>query len=251
MKVILYDFPFMKGQKQPSISAFSMKLATVMRMLGVEYHTKGSMKKGPKGKIPFIDCDGVVVADSTFCTEYLQEKTGKDLNEKLDEKQKSIATLLQRMLEENFYWATCYMQVIDDPTDVKEQFFSTLPYGFQNLFYSMGASSMKKKLDVHGIGRHSREEIMSIAMKDLRAVSGILGTNKFMLSDEPSLADAVVFGMLAAVPDYVAKDNPVVAGLQSGDEFANLRAYLGRMKEKYWPDWDDIVASGKGHNPID
>ncbi len=57
-----------------------------------------------KGKTPFITYNGIDVADSQFCIDFLNDKRGIDLNKHLTIEQKSIARAFQKMTEENLYW---------------------------------------------------------------------------------------------------------------------------------------------------
>lgn len=54
------------------------------------------------------------------------------------------------------------------------------------LNYQFYFAQIKKRLFAHGIGRHSREEIFSIAFDDLKALSTYLGGKKFFGGDQPS-----------------------------------------------------------------
>src|SRR5665811_2247155 len=50
-----------------------------------------------------------------------------------------------------------------------------------------------------GIGRHSREDVINFMKKDLEIASNILGSNKFLLGDEPSIDDCSLFGFLVQI----------------------------------------------------
>lgn len=100
--------------------------------------------------------------------------------------------------------------------------------------------SIKKNLYGHGISRHSLQEIQHIVRGDMRALSDLLGDKPFFFGDEPSTIDACVFSFTANV----------IYGLRQGswpnemmkNEFPNLVAFNSRMKERYWSDWDEIIA---------
>ena len=70
----------------PNASPFCMKVETYLRMAGLPHELVNDglrVMKAPKGKLPFIDDDGVVVADSTFIIEHLQRRYGAPLDEAL------------------------------------------------------------------------------------------------------------------------------------------------------------------------
>lgn len=56
---------------------------------------------------------------------------------------------------------------------------------------------VKKRMEANGIGLHSPTEIYQITGDNLRAVSEMLGSKKFICGDEPCEDDAAIFGMLS------------------------------------------------------
>ena len=131
------------------------------------------------------------------------------------------ATLVQERGIENLSWTLNEFGV---PTLLK--FPAKLAFGRK------ASSAMWK----HGIGRHSQEEIHSIATDDIRACSSFLGNKQFFMGDKPSVIDAVMFGFFAEMA-YAMPPGSWVTRLVTED-FKNLKDYCERMKEKYWPDWD-------------
>ena len=57
-----------------------------------------------KKKSPWMTCDGVEVADSQICLEYLNRMYRKDFNSHLNQEQRAISRAFQKMVEENTYW---------------------------------------------------------------------------------------------------------------------------------------------------
>ena len=101
---------------------------------------------------------------------------------------------------------------------------------------------MQKSLWAHGIGRHSREEIYSIAERDLRAVSELLGEKKFVMGNKPCLLDAVMFG-LVSVFIWNVPSSPQAKLIRS--ELKNLEEHCYNIKEEYFPDWDQLMLKHK------
>jgi glutathione S-transferase len=60
------------------------------------------LERSPKGKVPWITLNGVVVSDSQFCIEYLTKKYGKDLSDNLNTIEKAISRALLKLCEESF-----------------------------------------------------------------------------------------------------------------------------------------------------
>lgn len=105
---------------------------------------------------------------------------------------------------------------------------------------------LRQNLWGHGIGRHSREEIYSIAERDLRAVSQVLGTKRFIMGSKPCLLDAAIFG-LVAVFLWNVPHSPQAKLIRS--QLKNLEAHCYTIKEEYFPDWDELIL--KNTNSLD
>ena len=106
------------------------------------------------------------------------------------------------------------------------------------LLVRFGFRNLKENLRCQGIGRHTPEEVRQIVAKDLRSLSAILGSKKYLFSDSaPSSVDAAVFGQLA-LPYYHAPDSYHHRLMQG--EFSNLGQYVESMRSEFFPDWDEL-----------
>ncbi|KAK3742288.1 hypothetical protein QZH41_013102 [Actinostola sp. cb2023] len=81
-----------------------LKLETFLRMTNIAYKPFYGWKPSPKGKMPWIEYKGNIVADSYFSIKFLSKEFGVDLDEHLTNEQKGIATAFIVTLEENTYW---------------------------------------------------------------------------------------------------------------------------------------------------
>ena len=106
----------------------------------------------------------------------------------------------------------------------------------------MFQKQLKASLNGHGMGRHKKDEVYAIAKKDLQTLSDYLETKPFVMGQEPTQVDASVFGYLAQIV-WQDTDSPQHAAVYG--EFKNLISYCERMKERYWPDWDEAIAYRK------
>lgn len=70
------------------------------------------------------------------------------------------------------------------------QKFAKVPYIIMLYFgYMYGNAAWSQ-----GIARHSKEQIETWTIRDIRNMSAILGDNKYLLGDEPCASDAAFFG---------------------------------------------------------
>src|SRR4051812_47536407 len=94
-----------RAWKLPCGSPACFKLETWLRMTEIAYEPAPlEFSKAPKGKIPFIEHDGLMMGDSTLIIEYLKRTFRKDPDEHLGKKDRAVSLAFRRMLKENFYW---------------------------------------------------------------------------------------------------------------------------------------------------
>lgn len=62
------------------------------------------MTRGPKGKFPWAEYNGVYLSDSSFIVEFVNKEFKVDLNSHLSPEEKGMGRAIQKMLEENTYW---------------------------------------------------------------------------------------------------------------------------------------------------
>jgi glutathione S-transferase len=226
--VTLYQFPPVWGR---NVSPFTLKLESWLRLAGVPYRVSDGFagyRRAPKGKLPYIEDDGLRVADSSLIIRYLCESRGIDLDGWLSERQRAEALALQRLFEDHFYFILAYARWIDPdgwPT-VKEGYFSRLPPGVRNAAALALRRRVRRTLHHQGLGRHSRSELYEMGRADLEAIAVVLGAKPFFFGDRPATIDAVAYGFLANLLLV-----PVETELKRiGEGFPNLGEWCGAME---------------------
>jgi glutathione S-transferase len=102
--ITLYTFG--PGFGLPDPSPFVTKADVLLQMSGCPYECKrADVRKAPKAKLPYINDDGTLVADSTFILTHLEKKYGVDLDKRLTAQQRAIGWAFEKMCEEHLYWA--------------------------------------------------------------------------------------------------------------------------------------------------
>lgn len=217
----------------PDPSGFAVKLMTVLRLAGVGHERIeiNNPAKGPKGKVPFIAENGLVMGDTTLIIDHLKRTRGVDLDRHLTPLQKAQSHALQRMLEERLYWAIVYSRWME-PANAHietEIFFADLPWAIRGFIARKARKTVATALHHHGLGRHTREEIYRFGEQDIEAIARILGDQDFLFGNDPSVADATAFGMLINIagPDI---PSPLKSAVLSDPD---LVAYLGRMRSLF------------------
>ena len=174
----------------------------------------------------------------TFCFLH-PRKLGKDLWSNATVEERSIARSLRIMLEEHLYWGIVQWRFIQGVHTLDE--IIALPGLQLQLAKLVLPRKIKKVLLAQGLGRYPYEDMVRVLCEDLRDVSNLLGNNKFFLGDEPTEADAALFGFLAEVV-WGCPESPYEALIY--EELLNIKQYCVRMKTAFWSDWDSLLVKG-------
>ncbi|MEE2691578.1 MAG: glutathione S-transferase family protein [Pseudomonadota bacterium] len=227
--ITLYGAGPMWGLPDPS--PFVTKTETQLKMAGLAYTARfDGRARAPKGKIPFIEDNGELVADSTFIRRHIEKKYDFDFDEGLSPSKRAAAWALERMLEDHLYWAMLYFRWAD-----YENFWAGPAAFFKGApeeAVKQARESAVEKTRAHGIGRHSPEEVASLGCESLDALSELLGDGPYLFGDRPCGTDATAFAMTAGVLCPLFD-----SGLRDAAErLPNLKRYRDRMMKRYYPE---------------
>jgi glutathione S-transferase len=219
----------------PNASSFCLKLETYLRMTGIPFESVYSieMGKAPKGKMPYIIDGDQKIGDSNFIIDYLKQTYGDPLDARLTPSDRAIALAMRRLIEENLYWAVVYNRWIEPANwdKTKATFFSELPPILRSIVPKIALKDIRKKLQGHGMGKHSAAEIYAIGIADLVALSDFLSDKPFFFGAEPTSLDAAAYGLLANIL-MTPFDSPLKDKAQ---QLNNIVAYCDRMRDRYYP----------------
>ncbi|HEY8067183.1 MAG TPA: glutathione S-transferase family protein [Methylosinus sp.] len=218
----------------PDASPFVLKTMTLLKFAGLRYvEDHSGYGRAPKGKLPFIDDDGTIVADSTFIRFYLEKTHGIDFDAGLTPEQRAAGWSIEKMLEEHYYWLLVQARWIDDGNFARgpAQFFAGAPAIVRPLAKALIRKKVARSLAAQGLGRHSQDELAELGRRDMEALSILLGDKPYLFGAAPSAADATAFAMVAEslVPQLVSPLRDAVA------DKANLVAYRDRLLAAYFP----------------
>jgi glutathione S-transferase len=231
--VKLFQFPRMFGI--PNLSPFCCKLETWLRIARIPYEVVDTPdpRKGPKGKLPFIEDGGVRIADSSRIIDHLVRTRGVDPDAHLDDRQRSIALLVQRTLEEHYAFVLAYTHLLrDEGFRHTRSRFDSVPAIVRPLVSSMVQGRIRDLLWKQGILRHSDEEIVESALRDWRAVLAVMSGGPFFFGNEATGVDAIVFGTLV-ITMLTPIESPIRDFLRSQP---GCLAYAERMREQFFPE---------------
>lgn len=237
--ITLYTFGPAGGLPDPS--PFVMKAETLLRMAGLTYRTDTTgFSKAPKGKLPYIDDDGVKIPDSTFIRQHIESKYRFDFERGLSAEQKAIAWAFEKMAEDHLYWAIVEARWMHDHNFDRgpRAYFESVPAPIRPLIIKIVRRQVRRSLHGQGIGRHSHDEIQALAGRSIDAIATYLGDKPFFMGAEPKGVDATMFSFVASAlcPLFTT---PIRDHTERHD---NLRRYVGRMTARYYSDYREIAG---------
>ena len=235
-------YAFGPGAGLPDLSPFVMKAEMLLKLAGLDYTTnRRGMRRAPKGKLPYIDDAGTIVADSTFIRAHLETRRGIDFDAGYGAAERALAWSVEKMLENHLYFALVHARWIDDTNFARgpARYFNFLPLPVRPAVRWLVRNKIRKALDGQGMGRHSAADIAVLAKRDLDAVSALLGDKPYLLGERPSGADATVFAFVAAsLSDEL--DSPI---REHAASLSNLVAYRDRMMAQHHPAFHERKAA--------
>ena len=218
----------------PNLSPFCVKVETYLKMAGLPYEIVPAIPpRAPKGQLPFIEDNGKRIADSRFIIKYLKESYGDSVDAHLLPEQRAVSNAMQRLTENHLFWAFIFARFgkrDGNWAENKRAIFGGLPPVVRDLVATYARRQMLKEMRGHGMGRHTEEEIYSLGLQDLDALSDYLGANHWFVGRRPTTVDASVFGLLANIL-WVPIESPLKEHLRS---LKNLTAFCERVREQYY-----------------
>lgn len=231
----LFAFGTGWGIPFPTSAPFPLKLAAWLRMADVpfEFVEENDASRGPKGKSPWIEWDGVRMGDSSLIIEHVAARQGIDLDAHLTPGQRAIGVAVQRMLEEHYHQCFEHQLFFGAGRDDRIGAFKEMVgFPISLVLPLVIKRSFAKQLHARGMGRHDEAVILAQGKADLDALAELIGDKPYLLGDQPSSFDACVFGFLG-VSVYVEGDNPLYR--HAADNSTLLR-YTERMRARYFPE---------------
>ncbi|HTJ64874.1 MAG TPA: glutathione S-transferase family protein [Alphaproteobacteria bacterium] len=237
--ITLYGFG--PGWGLPEKSPYVTKTEVQLKMAGLAYVKElGGPDKAPKGKLPFIDDDGTVVADSTFIRAHLERSRGIDFDFGLNEAERAQAWAIERMIEDHLNWANAHSRWLIPANFDKgpAHIFDTVPEPARAGVREAARSRVTAAIYGQGFGRHSEAEIWDLASRSLAALSALLGDKPYLFGDRPCGADATAFSAIAAIltPFFSSELRRLAEG------HGNLVDYHDRGMARFYPEFAVLAA---------
>src|SRR5215210_2881007 len=224
-------FTFPPDWGLPTVGPFALKLLAWLELAGLPYEQvyEANPRKGPKGKNPWIELDGVRIGDSEVIIDLLKARHAVQLDEELSAEQLATGHAWRRTFEEHYHqvleWELFFHPA--GATWMRGSLASQMPAVLAGPVFSLMRSQFRKQLYARGIARHDPEVITRKGRADLDALSAFLGDSPFLLADRPNFRRHR--GLWPARADHLLVHGH--AGRHARALTANLKAYCDRMRE--------------------
>lgn len=232
-------FRYVPGWSVPCISPYVTKVATYLRMTGLEFELVAQdlsrlRVDAPRGKLPYIvDADGTKVPDSTEIIAYLKELYGDPLDQDVDREGAAQMVAWNRMIDEHTYWCgviqprwrkddgwEAYVPILAQTDQVPEAVRSFLDELREHVL---------DEFVMQGQGLKNDRDVLAAFETDATALSDFLGAKDFFMGARPRSIDASIYSILAHTIE-APFDWPGRTHIASK---ANLVDYLARMHASF------------------
>ena len=187
---------------QPSASPFCVKAMYALNASGVPWQREDTNdpRKMPMRKLPVLRAGDQLIAGSDQIAQFAANQ-GTDIDAGLTEAERACAHAVTRMVEEHLY----FLLVLDRwerdevwPT-TRDAYFHEIPAVLRGFISGGLRKASLKGLQSQGLGRMTWPERLDRARADFEALDLQLGGAPFLFGTAPSLTDASVAPVLAAI----------------------------------------------------
>jgi len=232
-EITLVQFPRKLGV--PNASPFCVKLELWLKIAGIAYTVENQMmpNKGPKKKIPYIIENGHAIGDSTLIIEHLSRTRNIDPDAGLSDRERAFDLAVSGMCDERLYWYGVWDRWLGAGWPVvSETFFGGMPGLVRPLIKIAVQRGIRKQLWAQGTGRHSADEILAMAKRDIAALAAIVGGGPYVHGDKIRSVDAAVYAYVVNMT-LIELDTPMTEAARA---HANLVAYARRITDEFFPE---------------
>uniref|UniRef100_A0A8C4QAE7 Failed axon connections homolog, metaxin like GST domain containing b n=1 Tax=Eptatretus burgeri TaxID=7764 RepID=A0A8C4QAE7_EPTBU len=229
----------------PSLSPSCLRTETLLRMAHLPYQNVFDGRFSPVGTMPWLEFGDQVVWTADDVLELLKAELGVDFEQALSPAQSAVSRAVATMVEEELYWPLASYLWVESQRSTQGLVSVAGPMRSLHAWLRCTATRtlVQNELQARGL---ATQDLPGLAMKDLYALANILDGQDFVLGYHPTAVDACVFAHLAlalwGIPaSYAAK--------LMRDELQNLVQYCERMRELFWPDWneDEMITDVNGN----
>ncbi|MFG1305531.1 glutathione S-transferase family protein [Xanthobacter autotrophicus] len=198
----LYSYPELFGVADNN--GYGLKVFAYLKLAGVPFEHRHlfDASGAPRGQLPYIEDDGMVVGDSETILAYVRRTYGVTLDDHLTPAERNMALLVTRMLDD-LYWVMSYSRWKD------EAFWPQFRDGLMQQHPSLTPEALEKakafnaqRYHFQGIGRFAPPDAYARGLADLGVLADLVPGEGFVFGSQPTGVDAAIYGFLANIHFY-------------------------------------------------
>ena len=201
--ITLYIFPEAFGLR--NVSPFCLKVEMALKYLKLDYQIEimTDPRKAPKGKLPFVDIGGEVIADSEIIFDRLDKQTQGGLFGDLSPTERAQGVAFTRLVEDHLYWMLVASRWLDDDwwPHVRDGFFGEMPGIVRAIVAPMERKQVLQTYNLQGLGKHTLDEQKQFALDDLQAINDIVSESGHIVGGRLTVFDFTVAALISGLLD--------------------------------------------------
>lgn len=202
LELIIY--PKSNDPRLVSFSPFCAKSEVFLKLCQVEFTIKefnDNPAKFPNGKLPVIQHNGTIIADSSCIQTYVEKTFNVDLDSHLGKEQAAVGYMVSKVCEDHLYWCILHERWFIDKNweTLKNQYFGHIPSIMRGFLTGMIRKAQKKSALGHGMSRHSGEQVLAFGREAIGRIADLLGDKPFIGGDKVSSFDASLYGSISSM----------------------------------------------------
>uniref|UniRef100_A0A7E4WD48 GST C-terminal domain-containing protein n=1 Tax=Panagrellus redivivus TaxID=6233 RepID=A0A7E4WD48_PANRE len=227
---VVYLFQFKRSPNLPNVSPYCIKIESFLRAHNIEYEVIGdNFQRSSKGLLPFIELNGEEIADSELILPALIKKF--KIQKNLTAERKAALRGFGRTFDLEIYlinlkYKSAVPEFLQYCVDGIPSFVFPILLPYLNYAFN-------KKINASGYGAHTPLELTEILERDLEAAEVLLGDRKYFGGDTFSIADASVYGHLAAI--YLVP-SPTPTSDLIRQRYPQLKRYIENTSQELFAD---------------
>uniref|UniRef100_A0A914P9M6 Glutathione S-transferase n=1 Tax=Panagrolaimus davidi TaxID=227884 RepID=A0A914P9M6_9BILA len=231
-KDVVYLYQFKRNPYIPNLSPFCMKIELFLRANNIPHQViENNKARSTKGLLPFIELNGKQIADSEFITYELSQIF--NIQNNISPEKSGSLRALTRVFDVEVSTLLSYYKV-KSAAFVRGSLPGVgIPKFSLPITVPLAQWFVKRGIKKSGYN-HSDSEMKQILVRDLKAASDILGSDKFFGGEKMAVADCAVFGQLASV--YFIPWETEAHGILRTD-FPNLIKYIENVAAIYFSEF--------------
>jgi glutathione S-transferase len=195
---------------QFEISPFCDKIRRVLQVKELSYEIREvpptqtfiSVRRMNKaGKLPCLDHDGHIVTDSSDIARYLEARFPKPRLVPIEPRERALCHVLEDWADESlyFYEATMRFTWRENASRWVPELTRSEPALLRPLSQPIVPMAVRSTVRAQGVGRKTREQILSDVEHHVSAVDDLLGGGEWLVGNSLTLADISVFSQLFCI----------------------------------------------------